>query len=136
MFDDISLNKAQIIERCISRIKEEYGDDPANLDNLTRQDSIILNIQRACEAAIALAMHCVAENGWGVPNSSREAFDLLVEHGAIETELAVKLKAMVGFRNIAVHDYQKLNLEILRTIIIKHIFDFTKFTRVMLYKER
>ena len=54
MFDDISLNKAQITERCISRIKEEYGDDPAILDNQARQDSIIVNIQRACEAEIAL----------------------------------------------------------------------------------
>lgn len=42
MPDDITLNKAQIIERCIKRIKEEYGNDPANLANLTRQDSIIL----------------------------------------------------------------------------------------------
>lgn len=56
MPDDISLNKAQIIQRCIKRIEEEYGGEPANLNNLTRQDSIILKLQRACEAAIALAM--------------------------------------------------------------------------------
>lgn len=135
MLNDISLSKAQIIERCIRRIKEEYGDDPSSLDNITRQDSIILNIQRACEAAIALAMHWVAEKGWGVPNSSREAFDILAEHGAIETELAGKLKAMVGFRNIAVHDYQKMNLDILRKIITQHLSDLTEFTQVLLYND-
>ena len=135
MLDDISLNKAQIIERCIQRIEEEYGDDPANLNNLTRQDSIILNIQRACEAAIALAMHWVAEKGWGIPNSSREVFELLAEHGVIEAELAGKLKSMVGFRNIAVHDYQKMNLDILKNIIIYHLSDLTEFTKVLLYRE-
>lgn len=135
MLDDISLNKAQIIERCIQRIEEEYEDDPANLNNLTRQDSIILNIQRAREAAIALAMHWVAEKGWGIPNSSREAFELLAEHGVIEAELAGKLKSMVGFRNIAVHDYQKMNLDILKNIIIYHLSDLTEFTKVLLYRE-
>jgi uncharacterized protein YutE (UPF0331/DUF86 family) len=132
LLDDVSLNKSQIIQRCIHRIEEEYGGDPANLDNLTRQDSIILNLQRACEAAIALAMHWVAENGWGVPNSSREAFDFLAEHGAIETVLASRLKAMVGFRNIAVHDYQKMSLDILRKIITQHLGDLTELTRVLI----
>lgn len=135
MPDDISLNKAQIIERCIKRIEEEYSNDPANLDNLTRQDSIILNLQRACEAAIALAMHWVAENGWGMPNSSREAFDLLAEHGVIETELAVRLKATVGFRNIAVHEYQKTSLEILKRIITDHLSDLTDYAHGLLNKE-
>lgn len=132
MLDDVSLNKSQIIQRCINRIEEEYGGDPANLNNLTRQDSIILNLQRACEAAIALAMHWVAENGWGVPNSSREAFDYLAENGAIETALASRLKAMVGFRNIAVHDYQNMSLDILRKIITEHLGDLTELTRVLL----
>ncbi len=132
MLDDISLNKAQIIQRCINRIEEEYGGDPANLNNLTRQDSIILNLQRACEAAIALAMHWVAENGWGVPNSSREAFDFLAEHGAIDITLASRLKAMVGFRNIAVHDYQKMNLDVLRKIITQHLGDLTEFTQILI----
>lgn len=135
MVDDISLNKAQIIERCIHRIEDVYRDDPANLGDLTLQDSIVLNIQRACEAAIGLAMHWVAENGWGVPNSSREAFDLLAEHHAIESELAAKLKAMVGFRNVAVHEYQKLDLDILKSIIAHNLADLTGFTRVLLSKD-
>ncbi len=134
MVDDISLNKAQIIERCIHRIEEVYGGDPTNLGDLTLQDSIVLNIQGACEAAIGLAMHWVAENGWGVPNSSREAFDLLAEHGAIEAELAGKLKAMVGFRNVAVHEYQKLDLDILKNIIVHNLVDLTEFTRILLSK--
>jgi len=132
LFDDVSLNKAQIIERCIKRIQEEYGGDPANLANITRQDSIILNLQRACEAAIALAMHWVSEKGWGIPNTSREAFDFLVEQGAIEAPLASRLKAMVGFRNIAIHDYQKMNLDILHKIITKHLGDLTEFTQTLM----
>jgi len=132
MFNDVIINKAQIIERCIKRINEEYGGNPANLSNITRQDSIILNIQRACEAAIALAMHLVAERGWGVPNSSREAFDLLVEHDALESTLANRLKAMVGFRNIAIHDYQQMDMDIIQEIITRHLVDLTDFIKTVL----
>jgi hypothetical protein len=50
--DDVILNKAAAIERCLHRVREVYADDDRNLrEDLTRQDSIVLNLQRACEAA-------------------------------------------------------------------------------------
>lgn len=61
MESDVVLNKIHIIERCLNRIHEEYANNPENLVNFTKQDSIILNLQRACEASIDLAMHVVAE---------------------------------------------------------------------------
>lgn len=57
--NDIVLNKVSIIERCINRINEVYEGSPENLENFTKQDSIVLNILRACEASIDLAMHIV-----------------------------------------------------------------------------
>ena len=57
MLDDVILNKSEIIERCIRRIHEEYDGDPKNLENITRQDSIILNLQRACKAATYAGTH-------------------------------------------------------------------------------
>ena len=73
MIDDVVLNKMQIIERCLRRVQEEYGGTPDSLRNFTKQDSIILNIQRACEAAMDLAMHVVAEHRLGLPQSSRSS---------------------------------------------------------------
>ena len=55
------LNKTSVIERCIKRIEEVYENNPEHLKNYTKQDSIILNIQRASEAAIDLAMYIVSE---------------------------------------------------------------------------
>jgi len=132
MDKDIIFNKVQVIERCISRINEEYADNPANLLNYTKQDSIILNIQRACEASIDLAMHVVSEKKLGVPQTSREVFDLLSKNSLISEDLAKKLKAMVGFRNIAVHDYQKLNLEIVEKIIKGHLDDLKIFAEIIM----
>src|SRR5690554_5948910 len=118
--NDIILNKITTIERCVKRIHEVYDGNPENLSDFTKQDSIILNIQRACEASIDLAMHIVSEKKLGVPKASREAFQLLQEAGLIDAALAKTLMNMVGFRNIAVHDYQALKLDILIAILEKH----------------
>lgn len=132
MVNDVILNKVSTIERCMKRIYEEYSNNPDNLENYTKQDSIILNIQRACEASIDLAMHLVAEQKLGVPQSSREAFDLLFENDMIHKELSEKMKAMIGFRNIAVHVYQDINLAIVQQIIEKHLVDFELFKKVVM----
>lgn len=132
MKSDVILNKINTIERCINRIKEVYNHDSINLQDYTKQDSIILNIQRACEAAIDLAMHIVSEERLGLPQTSRDAFDMLEEHQMIDESIAQRLKAMVGFRIIAVHDYQSLNLDIMKEMIEHHLDDFTEFTKYII----
>jgi uncharacterized protein YutE (UPF0331/DUF86 family) len=129
MIDDVLLNKAQIIRRCIARVHEEYLNDPANLENLTKQDSIALNLQRACEAAIDLAMHLVAQRNLGVPQTSREAFTLLENNNLLTPNTARRMRAMVGFRNIAIHEYQALDTSILQQIIDHHLTDFDQFLK-------
>jgi uncharacterized protein YutE (UPF0331/DUF86 family) len=67
MKSDVILNKVNIIERCILRVQDVYAGNPENLNDFTKQDSMVLNIQRACEASIDLAMHLIAEKKLGVP---------------------------------------------------------------------
>ncbi|SKA84444.1 Uncharacterized conserved protein YutE, UPF0331/DUF86 family [Caloramator quimbayensis] len=136
MITDIVYNKIQIIERCIKRIHEEYDNNPENLRNYTKQDSIILNIQRACEACIDLAMHIAADEKLGIPQNSRDAFELLYQNGIINDTLAIKMKRMVGFRNIVVHDYQAVNLSVIKKIIENHLVDFKEFTEAIIQKTR
>ena len=129
MVDDVLLNKAAIIERCLVRVRAEHdGDDRVLYENITKQDSIILNLQRACEAAIDLAMHLVAARRLGIPQESREAFDLLVTGAALDKALGERLAGMVGFRNVAVHNYRRLDLAIVSSIIHHRLDDFTAFT--------
>ena len=130
--NEVILNKVTTIERCIKRIHEVYDQNPSNLKDFTKQDSIILNIQRACEASIDLAMHIVSEKKLGVPKASREAFKLLQEANIIDESLARTLMNMVGFRNIAVHDYQAIELDILESILEKHIDEFKDYSKMIL----
>lgn len=77
-------------------------------------------------------MYIVGERGLGVPKATREAFQLLQEARIIEASLAENLMNMVGFRNVAVHDYQVLEIAILEAILEKHIDDFKDFTKIIL----
>ena len=136
MVNDVLINKVAIIERCLARVETEYRGHEEELEtNYTRQDSIILNLQRACEASIAAAMHLVRVRKLGVPQESREAFDMLCEAKLIGGDLSDRLKSMVGFRNVAVHDYRKLNLEVVRNILEEHLDDFRAFGRTVLKVE-
>ena len=133
MADDVLLNKAAAVERAIARAKEEYAGDDANLfGNQTKQDAIVLNLQRACESTIDAAMHLVRIHRLGIPQDTREAFDLLERAGLVDPSLATRLRRMVGFRNVAVHDYQRLNLEIVKAMLIERLDDFLEFTRLVI----
>ena len=122
---DALLNKAAIIERCIRRIKEEYAADP-QLDSPTHVDALTLNIERACQAAIDMAMHLVSQQHLGIPQNSAEAFDLLGKAAIIPPTLCKSLRAMTGFRNVAIHEYQELDMDILHYIARQGFHDFIR----------
>lgn len=97
MLNDAPINKAAAIERCVARAREEYARDPATFaTDVTRQDAAILNIQRACEAALDMGQHLIRRERLGVPQSARDVFTLLAQEQRIDPALADSLKRMVG----------------------------------------
>lgn len=135
MADDVLLNKAATIERCVARAREEYAAAGALFEtDDTRQDAAILNIQRACEAALDKGQHLVRREKLGLPQSTRDVFDLLAKAHWIEAPLAEALKKMVGFRNIAVHEYQRL-LPITVNVITQHLDEFLDYSAAILRRD-
>ncbi len=132
----IILNKFESIERCIRRIHEEYDNNPENLEDYRRLDSIVLNLQRSCELVTDIAMYIVACRKLGIPQEKREAFELLRKNGLISKEMSDNMKKMIGFRNIAVHDYKNIDEEILKDVIENHLDDLLNFARTILNLER
>jgi len=136
MADDVLINKAATIERCVLRAREEYFSDPGSFaTNVSRQDAAILNIQRACEAVLDMGQHLIRRARLGVPQSARDVFALLARAGRIQQGLAEGLQRMVGFRNIAVHDYQSLQLPITVAIIEKHLDEFLHYSKALLLND-
>lgn len=133
--NDVAINKIQSIQRCVQRAREEFRSDPEGFDtNYTLQDAAILNVLRACEQAIDLANHVIRLGRMGIPNTSAESFDLLRNKSVIDADLAVRLKKMIGFRNTIIHEYQRMNLDIVKTVIVSGLDDLITFAdRVMAF---
>ncbi|MCB5195703.1 type VII toxin-antitoxin system HepT family RNase toxin [Deefgea salmonis] len=135
MADDVLINKAATIERCVARAREEYAAASDFATDFSRQDAAILNIQRACEAALDMGQHLIRRERLGVPQSARDVFALLAQADWIAKPLADALKHMVGFRNIAVHDYQSLLLPITVSVITEHLDEFLQYSTAILKRD-
>lgn len=129
--NDILINKIATITRCLKRINDVYDDGVLFKQDFTQQDSVVLNLQRTCEACIDIANHINRQRQFGLPQSSRDSFTLLAQNNILPAPLAENLKKMVGLRNIAVHDYQELNLDIVIHVIHHHLSDFHDFIDVV-----
>lgn len=126
--DDVCLNKAAIIERSLKRAREEFNADPQFSDH-THIDAMLLNIERACQAAIDLAMHLCARERLGTAQSNADSFIRLSEAGLITQATGKEMIAMSGFRNIAIHQYQSIDMNIVHHIITEKYHSFITFCK-------
>ena len=84
-------------------------------------------LQIAIQAALDVASHIVSDERLGEPETNRELFDRLAQHGWLSAELAGTMARMVGFRNIVVHGYGGVNLEIAKDIVERRLDDLLAF---------
>jgi len=129
---DVVLAKVAAVQRCLRRIKDVTGLDAARLGDLDVQDIFVLNLQRAIQSSVDLATHVIASEGLGISDTVRGNFVLLENAKIISKVLSRKMRSMVGFRNIAIHDYQALDLDILKAILTKHLKDLEQFYTAIL----
>jgi uncharacterized protein YutE (UPF0331/DUF86 family) len=133
MIDRVLLSKARSIARCIERVREEYVGHEAEFEtNWSRQDAIVLNLIRACEQAIDMANRMTYLRNLEIADDTAETFIVLGGAGLIAMDLARTLKRMVGFRNVAVHEYRELDLRKVRDIIEHRLDDLLAFSKAML----
>lgn len=129
---DIVIEKVGNIQRCLKRIADVTEMSLDRLDDINIQDVFVLNLQRSVQACIDLAAHIIAFEGLGLPSSLKEHFDLLIREGIISKDLGEKMIAMVGFRNIAVHEYQNIDKNILKGILQNNLRDIEHFYKRIL----
>lgn len=130
--DKVLLAKAAVIDRCVKRAQNALGGSSDFQTDIDAQDIVVLNVIRACEAGIDMALRLVRIFDAGLPSSSSESFTLLAQNGVIDVELASRLRRMVGFRNIAVHDYTTLDLAVVRSVVTDKLGDLLLFSAVAL----
>jgi len=121
------------LNRCLERIKVHT---PATVEVLQSdfdaQDIISVNIQRAVQISVDIAAHILTEQLHEQASTMAETFLALSKHGLLDGRLASRLAKAVGFRNIAVHEYDTLDMNILYAIITNEIGCFYEFAEAVL----
>ncbi len=115
--DPVLLAKADTIVRCVDRAKHAFSNSGDFARDIDAQDIAVLNVIRACEAAIDMAMRQIKAHELTLPSSRADAFTILADAKIIQPDMVAPMRAMTGFRNVAVHDYTRLDLSILASVI-------------------
>ncbi len=120
--------KISHVRHNLSRLRDKNGIRLETLKtDLDAQDIILHNLQLAIQGCVDIGAHILADQGWGVAGSVNETFYILQDMNVIPPELMEKMVAMVGFRNILVHEYEAVNLEIVHNIIGNRLTDIEEF---------
>ncbi len=124
--------KLDSLARCILRIESKKPFTLTELQtNFDLQDILSINIERAVQQCVDLCAICITELGLSPPATMGEGFDLMAIHNWISPELANRMKKAVGFRNIAVHEYEKMDWAIVHSICHDRLVDLKEFGRII-----
>lgn len=129
MADEVVVQKLASIDRCLSAVRRYVAGDLGRLDDPMVLDAVVLNIQRAYEQAIDAACREVSLRGLGVPADSADAFTILQRESILSPHVAERMRRMVGFRNVAVHEYRRLEPAVVRTVVAERLEDFESLCR-------
>lgn len=129
---DVIFEKIKQLQNCLRRIQDVTHGKVESLNNIDVQDIFVLNLQRSVQVAIDLAAHIIADEGLGLPSELKENFVILEKAGVINSALSKKLQKMVGFRNIAVHDYKSIDVDVLKVVLTDHLCDLEDFYSTVL----
>ena len=124
---DAILSKIAIIKNCLNTIQKVTGMDSTKLDDFMVEDVFVLNLQRAIQAAIDMANIIIAMKGWRLPTSYKDSFKELFKQKIIDQATFEQMSKMIGFRNIAVHEYTELNRAILASILQNNLKDLENY---------
>jgi len=120
--------KLESLRRCVRRIEQKRPPKAeALVSDWDLQDIIAINLTRAVQLSVDIAAHVLSEADVEAPETMAQSFENLAKAGVIPSELAARLKKAVGFRNIAVHNYQAIDWRIVHLICTQHLGDFKEF---------
>lgn len=125
-------NKLESLRRCLARVEQKCPDSAEALErDIDAQDTITLNLTRAVQLSVDIGAHIIADRETPAPSTMGQTFDVLANTGSITDALAERLKKAVGFRNIAIHNYEVINWHIVYAIATSRLEDFKDYARAV-----
>lgn len=130
MDEMLIFRKMESLGRCVDRIRSKRGFTYEELlRDYDLQDILSVNIQRAVQLSVDIALHILSDLSGTLPDTMGQAFTSLHEHGVISDSTANALRGSVGLRSIAMHDYVAVNWQIVHDVVERHVEVFAVYMR-------
>jgi uncharacterized protein YutE (UPF0331/DUF86 family) len=127
---DLIAKKLAVIETSVSELRT-LARPEAIFRDVKEQRFVEHTLQIAIQAALDVASHVVSDERLGEPQTNRELFTLLARRGLLPADLCDRLGRMAGFRNVLVHGYQDVNLDVVRDILANRLDDLLTYARAI-----
>ena len=122
--------KLESLRRCIRRVEEKTPSHVFQLiEDQDIQDILVLNLTRAVQLCVDIGSHVISESEESAPTTMGDVFSALENLDAITPITCISMKKAVGFRNIAVHNYDVISWEIVYAICNNLLVEFRRFAR-------
>lgn len=120
--------KLESLQRCIERIQQKSVISKNEfLSDIDAQDVVILNLERAVQLCVDITGILLSEKNIEMPSTMRAVFEVAGTNKLLSLELTEKMTRAVGFRNLAVHQYQKLDISFVYDIGKSAVTDLRNF---------
>ena len=121
-----------LVAKKLARIEACLHDlgrvSPASIEtDIVHERFVEHTLQLAIQAALDVASHIVSDDHLGDASSNHRLFDLLAQNGWIAPTLVVPMHRIVGFRNVLVHEYDDVDVAIVRKVVEHHVGDLQVF---------
>ena len=122
------LRKLSELEEYLNQIREYSNITVSDYSKDWKTQRIIeRTLQMVIETCVDIAGHIISDQGYRIPKSYADAFRVLHEENILDTKLFDTMEKIAKFRNIVVHHYDKVDPEIVVTILRKHLDDFLSY---------
>lgn len=124
--------KLQELERYVSQLKKHRGIITDSLENdLDKAWTIQHGLQISIQVVLDTGNHLLAAEGISVKEYA-EIFPQLAQLQVIPKDYAASVKGMAGLRNILVHEYSELDMDIIVDVVNNHLDDFSLFANYVI----
>jgi len=125
--------KIEALRHYVRRLRDKCPQDISRLEqDLDLQDIVAMNLARAVQLCVDIAAHIISESEIPAPSTMAAAFESLQQMGVLDEEAAGAMKKAVGFRNIAVHSYDKIDWAIVQSVCQHRLVDFERFAQAIM----
>ena len=125
---DLVLRKLADLDQYLTQVSEYRGIGVQEYRTDWKIQRIVeRTLQMAIEVCVDVANHVIADRGLRVPATYAEAFEVLAEAGLLPARDRDAMVRMVGFRNVVVHEYARVDAAIVVRVLREGLDDLARF---------